>query len=407
MNVLNQKKLRILLLTWEFPPHIVGGLARHTEGLSFHLQQIGVEVTVITSKALEINLDYENMTGIHIHRVEPLNRMDDQFLNWIGGFNLAMIQKALDLNDIHKYDIIHAHDWLVGEAAICLAKLMHIPLITTIHATEYGRNEGIYTELQQFIHHKEFILIHASIHIIVCSEFMKNEVGEIFACSNEKISVIPNGIEMEEEIKENSQLLHPLLKNESRSIIFTIGRLVREKGFDLIIEAAAKMKGKDLCFVIAGVGPMHHVYEQLIKHYELEKNVYLIGFISDEQRDLFFKHCKAAVFPSRYEPFGIVALEAMKATCPIIVSNTGGLRRLIKPFETGFIMKMNDVDSLVEQINYILNKPETAKKFARNGKKLVSHLYNWRQIAKFTKQLYEEIHLLSSNKKEIHNLNTK
>jgi glycosyltransferase involved in cell wall biosynthesis len=404
MNFSDQKKLKVLLLTWEYPPHIVGGLARHTEGLSRYLNKNGVEVHIVTTKVPNLENQSETVNGVFVHRVEPLNAIDHQFLNWIGGLNLAMTQKVMELSAEHKYDLIHAHDWLVGEAAQTIAKELHLPLITTIHATEHGRNAGIYTELQQFIHQKEDRLITLSEHVIVCSEFMKAEVNKIFNCPTGKITVIPNGIHMEKESFTNIDHLHPILQNENRSIIFSIGRLVREKGFDLIIEAAAKMNRKDLCFVIAGVGPKFHEYEQLIKKYNLENDVFLIGFISDKQRDTFFENCKMAVFPSRYEPFGIVALEAMKFSCPIVVSNTGGLRGINKHLETGLFMEPDQVSSLVEQIEFILNEPMVTEEMAENGKILVSHLYSWKRVAELTKRIYEELNLLYSIDEKIYDL---
>lgn len=404
MIVNDFNRLKILLLTWEYPPHIVGGLARHTEGLSIYLQKNGVEVHVVTTKPEKMTSHYEEVEGVHIHRVEPLNALDNQFLNWIGGLNLQITEKVMKLVSEHKFSLIHAHDWLVGEAAQVLSHNLNIPLITTIHATEYGRHSGIFTELQRFIHNKEQKLVHSSDQLIVCSEFMKDEVSEIFSISKQKIAVIPNGVRME-ETKSETNPLHPIIQHEKRNIIFSIGRLVKEKGFDLIIEAAAKMSREDICFVIAGNGPLFHEYDRLIKGYDLENRVYLIGFISDQHRNQFFENSTMAIFPSRYEPFGIVALEAMKFSKPIIVSETGGLQGIIKHFETGLFLKSGDVNSLVDQIEYILTNPREVKKMAENGKKLVDHFYSWQRVAEMTKRIYEEMFLLSKIRDEKNGVN--
>ncbi|WP_442594930.1 glycosyltransferase family 4 protein [Neobacillus sp. D3-1R] len=388
------KKLRILLLTWEFPPHIVGGLARHSEGLSVYLQKNGIDVTVITTKTPKIVQAFEEVQGVKVYRVEPLNAMDNQFLNWVGGLNMAMAEKAFQISNEEAFDIIHAHDWLVGEAAQTLSKYLNIPLITTIHATEHGRNGGIFTELQRFIHQKEDKLIQSSNHLIVCSEYMKEEIVEIFSYPGEKISIIPNGVVIDKPSIQGN--FHPLLQFENRNILFSIGRLVKEKGFDLLIEAAAKMKRKDVCFVIAGIGPMFQEYERKIKSLALENSIYLIGFISDEQRNQFFEKCTMAILPSRYEPFGIVALEAMKFSKPIIVSATGGLKGINKHLETGLFMEPNNVDSLVSQIEMVLNQPELAEQMAKKGKDLVDQFYSWQRVAEMTKRIYEDQHLFIS-----------
>ncbi|HYK72332.1 MAG TPA: glycosyltransferase family 4 protein, partial [Pseudoneobacillus sp.] len=366
-----------------------------------------VEVFVITTKTPEMELTSEELHGVKIYRVEPLNAMDNQFLNWVGGLNMAMAQKAFQLsNDIH-FDIIHAHDWLVGEAAQTLANYLKIPLITTIHATEHGRNGGVFTELQQFIHQKEDKLIQSSNQVIVCSEFMKEEVVETFSYPKERISIIPNGVDINSKTFGTVHQLHPLLQQEDRKIIFSLGRLVKEKGFDLIIEAAAKIERNDLCFVIAGIGPMFQEYEKLIKKHSLENTVYLIGFITDQQRNQLFEKCMMAIFPSRYEPFGIVALEAMKFSKPLIVSDTGGLRGINKHLETGLFMKPNNVESLVENIEMILNQPTLAEKMAENGKKLVDQFYSWQRVAEMTKRIYEDQHLLFSINEGLNELNYK
>jgi 1,4-alpha-glucan branching enzyme len=400
----NPKRLTILLLTWEFPPHIIGGLARHTEGLSLQLQKQGVDVHVITTKPNQMVSAFEEFEGVKVHRVEPLNAMDPQFLNWIGGLNLRIAEKAFELSRENKFHLIHAHDWLVGEAAQILAKELKLPLITTIHATEYGRNAGIHTELQNFIHNKELQLIQSSQQVIVCSEYMKEEIRGIFQISESKMSIIPNGVQIEKHRGDGHSSLHPILQKEKRKIIFSIGRLVKEKGFDLLIEAASKMNRKDICFVLAGNGPMYEEYERLIRLHKLEDVIYLIGFISDQHRNQFFERCSMAIFPSRYEPFGIVALEAMTFSKPIIVSETGGLRGINEHLVTGLFMKPDDVESLIIQIEMILSNPKVAQKMAINGKALVEYYYSWQRVAEMTKRQYEELQLLFSINEELNGM---
>lgn len=395
-NFSDQKRLKVLLLTWEFPPHIIGGLARHTEGLAVYLQKNGIEVHVITAKPSHFNNDFDEIQGVKVYRVEPLNSLDHHFLNWIGGLNLAITQKAMKLAKEYNYSLIHAHDWLVGDSAKIISQYLNIPLLTTIHGTENGRNGGIYTELQHFIHNKENDLTHNSDKVIVCSEFMKEEVINLFALSEEKIAVIPNGITVDMEDNSRAADLHPILQHENRSIIFSIGRLVNEKGMDLLIEAAAKMDRSNICFVIAGTGPQYQEYEQLIKKYNLEKDVYLTGFISDQQRNQFFQQSIMAVFPSRYEPFGIVALEAMKFSLPLIVSETGGLKGFIKHLETGLFMEPENEDSLRKQISYLLSNPLEGIGMAKEARKLIEHFYSWQRIAEMTKRIYDELLLINT-----------
>ncbi|MBO0959498.1 glycosyltransferase family 4 protein [Neobacillus sp. MM2021_6] len=375
-------KLTILMLCWEFPPNIVGGLSRHVFGLSAHLAMLGHEVHVLTAGTNELPT-FEQMNGVNVHRVKPINEWDDHFFFWLAGLNLAMSFKADHLSKEIKFDLIHAHDWLVGAASIALKGLLKVPLLTTIHATEHGRNNGIHTEMQQFIHEKEQQLIVESDELIVCSEYMREGLISVFKAKNEKISIIPNGIEpLRAEI--NVGEIYPELKQ--RNYIFSIGRIVKEKGFETIIEAAAYAKEMDseCFFVIAGKGPLLQAYQEQIIARNLDKHVIFIGYISDEQRNALIQGSAMAVIPSLYEPFGIVALETMILGKPTIVANTGGMKGIVKHLQTGMLMVPGDAKSLLEQIEFLLNNPVKAEEIGEKGRQIVKSLYGWKRIASET-----------------------
>jgi 1,4-alpha-glucan branching enzyme len=389
---LKRQGTKIFMLTWEYPPNIIGGLARHVHGLSESLAKLGYEIHVITTQSEDLP-SFERKNGVYIHRVAPLNEKDDDFTSWVAGLNLAMANKARELAALDDFHVIHAHDWLACSAAVSLKDSLNIPLITTIHATEHGRNNGIYTDMQQFIHKKEELLIQASDQVIVCSQYMKEELRNIFEINEEKIVMIPNGVYKQEKQLHAHGLLDGLPIFSDRKMIFSIGRMVSEKGFDTIIEAAAKMKSKsdELYFVIAGKGPMLEKYRQKVIDYELENFVYFIGYIRDEQRDALLTQCEAAVFPSLYEPFGIVALEAMSFGKPTIVSETGGLRSIVQPYKTGLFIVPGNALSLTQQLYYVLENRQRAKEIGENGRKLVESLFSWTRIAEETKRTFEDV----------------
>ncbi|MCL6571987.1 MAG: glycosyltransferase family 4 protein [Bacillus sp. (in: Bacteria)] len=382
-------KLTILILCWEYPPNIIGGLSRHVFGLSVKLADMGHEVHVLTAKNGGTSPSFEIMNGVLVHRVKPINEKDDNFLAWIGGLNLAMGQKAEKLSEEIKFDIIHAHDWLVGTASITLKELLFIPLLTTIHATEFGRNNGIHTEMQRFIHDKEKQLIFESDQIIVCSEYMKDELLSIFSLNNEKIIVIPNGIEPM-TTKLNTAEIFPEL--EQKKYIFSIGRIVKEKGFDTIIEAGALAKEMELdCyFVIAGKGPMLETYRRQIVERSLDSHIAFVGYITDEQRNTLIQGCVMAVIPSLYEPFGIVVLETMILGKPTIVSNTGGMKGIVKHLQTGLLMDPGNAQSLLEQISFLIQNPQKAEEIGGKGREIAISLYGWKRIASETSRVMED-----------------
>ena len=395
----NNWQLKILMLCWEYPPNIVGGLSRHVAGLSSELASLGHEVHVLTAGTDQLP-EFEYMSGVHVHRVQPINNRDEHFFSWICGLNLAMAFKAERLSEEITFDLLHAHDWLVGASAIVLKDTLGVPLLTTIHATEHGRNNGIYNEMQQFIHEKEQQLISESDQIIVCSEYMKDELLSIFKETYVNIAVIPNGIELVAP-KQAFNEIFPELKNEK--YIFSLGRIVKEKGFETIIEAAsiAKNEGLDYRFIIAGKGPMLETYRQHISAQQLESHVQFIGFITDEQRNVLIQESELAVIPSLYEPFGIVALETMTFGKPTIVSNTGGMKGIVKHLQTGLLMVPGDARSLLEQINFLRNNPKKAQEIGEKGRQIVKSLYGWKRIASETSRVMEDL-LLSEriNKSE-------
>ncbi|MDR4948593.1 glycosyltransferase family 4 protein [Neobacillus cucumis] len=381
-------KLSILILCWEFPPNIVGGLSRHVFGLSTYLAELGHDVHVLT--AGQHNLpESEVMNGVKVHRVKPINQYDDNFLSWIAGLNLAMAFKAEQLAAELEFNLIHAHDWLVGAAAISLKELMGLPLLTTIHATEHGRNTGIHNEMQQFIHEKEQQLILESDQIIVCSDYMKNELKEVFTLPVDRINVIPNGIEPV-TVEPEFPVIFPELKD--RRYIFSLGRMVEEKGFDTIIEAAAivKEQKRDYIFVIAGKGPRLKNYQKQVFERGLNDHVLFIGYVTDDLRNALIQGCEIAVIPSLYEPFGIVVLETMVLGKPTVVSNTGGMKGIVKHLQSGMLMVPGNSQSLLEQIEFLINHPEKAKEIGNKGKQIVESLYGWKRIAAETIRVMED-----------------
>lgn len=380
--------LKVLILTWEYPPNVVGGLSRHVSGLSEHIVQLGHEVHVVTAGNGGLPA-FEIINGVFVHRVIPLNNQDDDFLSWIAGLNLAMSYKGEQLAAEIKFDIVHAHDWLVGAAAITLKEVLSTPLLTTIHATEHGRNNGIYNNMQQFIHEKERQLISESDQIIVCSQYMREELLSNFQLSEKKMTIVPNGIE-QGEVMVHSTEIYPFIKD--RKYVFSVGRMVKEKGFETIIEGAqlAKESKKDIYFVIAGKGPMLEKYRKMVSERNLDQYIAFIGYVSDEQRNALLVNSEIAVFPSLYEPFGIVALEAMILSKPTIVSETGGLKGIIMHKQTGMLMVPGDAESLLANIDFLTQSPHNAKEIGEKGRQIVKSLYGWKRVASQTVKVIEE-----------------
>ncbi|MGD6803970.1 glycosyltransferase [Rossellomorea vietnamensis] len=380
----------VLLLSWEYPPNIVGGLSRHVHDLTKSLVKKGCKVILLTASTNGAP-PFEIDEGVHVYRTGPLHPMEDDFLHWVFQLNLSFFEKAGEIFQKEEIDLIHAHDWIVGKAA-CMLKLHYgVPLLTTIHATEHGRNQGIYTNLQQQIHEEEKKLVGSSDKVIICSEHMKEELSELEPRKDLPVSVIPNGVDLYNVNQEEGYL-----KDQFKNVkyYFSIGRIVHEKGFETIIETAGMIsREKGIHFVIAGKGPLLESYRNRVRENGLEEFVHFLGYISDKERNAFLFNSEAVIFPSFYEPFGIVALEAMAAKRAVIASKTGGLKSLVEHGHAGLLFDPGDACSLGACILHLEEEKEQKRQMGGNGYKMAETMFSWERISKQTLELYDELTL--------------
>src|SRR5665213_423475 len=191
---------RVLLLSWEYPPVIEGGLARHVRKLAEALVRQGVEVDVLT-RGVGPGAEVQELGGVTVHRVrEPGWPRDlDRFVAWVQRMNEDMLVAGEALAGENDYDLIHGHDWLVAKASAALAKRTGVPYITTIHATEHGRHQGwVADQPQAHIHSIERWMARSADAVIVCSYYMRGHVADIFDIDERRVAVIPNGVDPSE-----------------------------------------------------------------------------------------------------------------------------------------------------------------------------------------------------------------
>ncbi|MFZ5647244.1 MAG: 1,4-alpha-glucan branching protein domain-containing protein [Bacillota bacterium] len=391
-GLLGHQRLRVIMLTWEYPPRTVGGLGRHVHDLSRALSDLGLEVHVFTCPARG-KPDYEvDDKGVHVHRVSEKELQSADFLEWLSLLNRGMVRLAGE-KGLYKgfFHVVHAHDWLVREAAGIMAEKAGLPLVATIHATEYGRNRGIVTELQKRIHNTEQELVAMADRVICCSDYMSREVNRLFGEVRGGIKIIPNGVDAGSlAVKTGINLRE---KPYGGSRIMFLGRLVPEKGVQVLIEALPAIMGKypGTVLTVAGRGPYERELKDLAGRQGVDGNINFIGFVNDEGRNRLLAESSVAVFPSIYEPFGIVALEAMAAGIPVVVSDTGGLSEIICHGIDGIKAPPGRADILARYIIELLDHPEQAGKLVKNAYKKVLGHYNWKQIAYDTAMVYLEV----------------
>lgn len=384
--------MKILMLSWEYPPKTVGGLSTHVYNLCQSLKDRGNEVHVITCEEENAVLE-ENNNGVFVHRVIPYKLETQDFTKWVMHLNFAIIEKASKLiNSNGDFDLIHAHDWLTTYSAKCLKWIYKIPMVSTFHATEYGRNGGIRTDLQRYISSAEWLLANESWKIVTCSSYMKKQVCELFSVQEDKVWVIPNGVNIV-KIEEDLNDFRRKFALDNEKIVLFVGRHVFEKGIQLLIDSVPSILKAypNAKFVIVGKGPMTEELEDRVCKMGVKEKVLFVGYMNNEERDKLYKVSSTAVFPSLYEPFGIVALEAMAAGCPVVVSNTGGLSEIVEHNENGLKVTPGSSDNLRDNILEILFNDKLAEKFKEKALSLVEEKYEWNKVAELTESMYKMV----------------
>ena len=385
--------MKILMLTWEYPPRIVGGISRVVHDLSKTLIKDGHDVTVITYKDGDAPY-FEDDKGVKVYRVDNYMINPNNFIDWIMQMNFAMVAKANEI--IAKegnFDVIHAHDWLVAYAAKTLKNSYNVPIVATIHATEAGRNSGIHDETQRYINDTEWMLTYEASEVIVNSNYMKGELQRLFGLPYEKINVVPNGVNLTlfNGVERDYNFRRRFAMDNEKIILF-MGRLVYEKGVQHLIAAMPKiLEGyHDTKLVIAGKGGMIDELKQQVHYLGIDEKVYFAGYMNGKDVQKMYKAADISVFPSTYEPFGIVALEAMLSENPIVVSDIGGLNEIVQHKENGMKSYAGNPNSIADSILELLYDHKLCAEITRKAKNKVRNEYTWSKIAQDTHFTYQK-----------------
>ncbi len=378
------------MLSWEYPPKIVGGISRVLGGLSPALARAGCNVDVLTLSADGAPAE-EVCDDVRILRVNTHTIPQTDFFSSVLEFNYKLLEGALSLYDKkNKPDVIHAHDWLVAYAGFTLKYGLNVPLVSTIHATEHGRNGGIHTELQKKIHTVEWHLAFESLRVTTCSAFMRDEVASVFACPADKIDVVPNGVEEKYNISFDKKTFRRRFAKDDEKLVFFTGRMVAEKGAQHILDAAPEILRTcpDAKFLLAGKGFFLESLKMKAAQLGVLDRVIFTGFVDEETLVKIYNVADCACFPSLYEPFGIVALEAMAAGVPVVTSDIGGYREIIQHEMDGLWTYAGDPASIAWGVTRILKDASLAKTLVKNGHKKIKDTYSWDTIALKMKSVY-------------------
>jgi len=392
---------RVLLLSWEYPPVIEGGLARHVRKLAEALVRQGVSVDVLTRGVGDGSPDgqpgVDELGGVTIHRVrEPSWPRDlDRFVAWVEQMNGDMLAAGEALAEETSYGLIHGHDWLVAQASATLAERLGVPYVTTIHATEHGRHQGwVQDHPQSHIHSVERWMARRADALIVCSYYMSGHVADIFDIDERRIAVIPNGIDPSElRPAGDLQALRLKFAEPHEKLVLFVGRLVYEKGFQLALDALPSvLEGvADVRFLVAGSGTHEAELKAQAQRLGLSDHGSFLGWIGDDVLHSLYRIADLCVVPSIYEPFGLVALEAMASGCPCIVADTGGLCEVVPVGErVGLRFNGGDAEHLGVMIERLLVDEPLRERLVTEASEHVLR-FDWDDIAQRTRAIYGEL----------------
>jgi glycogen(starch) synthase len=389
--------MRALTISWEYPPIIAGGLARHVRKLSEHLVNEGVEVHVLTRGGGRLPTR-ETRHGVIVHRLSepPFPKDPKAFVGWVEDMNADMLRLGRELVDECDFDLVHSHDWLVAGAGKQLARGCALPWLVTVHATEYGRHQGwVQTYPQSHIHGAERDMVRRADRVITCSRYMRSHVATVFRVPRQRITAMQNGIDPSdlEPVADDLDALRARYAKPEEKLVLLVGRLVYEKGFHLALDALAPVIRKlgGVRFLVVGTGSAEAELRRQAWRLGLHGKGVFLGWVGDDMLHSLYRISDLCIVPSIYEPFGIVALEAMASGCLCVVADTGGLREVIPGDGTvGLRFPSRDTVALGAILERVLTDDEERAQLVAEAREHVLR-FDWAEVARQTQALYVEM----------------
>ncbi|AII04578.1 glycosyltransferase family 4 protein [Rhodococcus opacus] len=390
--------MKILIVSWEYPPVVVGGLGRHVHHLATELAAAGHEVVVLSRRPSGTDAaTHPTVThiedGVLVVAVaeDPAHFVfGEDMLAWTLAMGHAMVRAGVALHkpgvgEGWQPDVVHAHDWLVAHPAIALAEFYDVPLVSTLHATEAGRHSGwVSGRINRQVHSVEWWLANESDALITCSASMQDEVTTLYGPQLPPITVIRNGIDVTTwSFRERAPRSGP------PKLLF-VGRLEYEKGVQDAIAALPRIRRSHpgTTLSIAGEGTQFTWLYQQARTHRVARAVNFLGNLDHIELLGWLHGADAIVLPSRYEPFGIIALEAAASGTPLVASTAGGLGEAVVDGETGMSFHPGDVTGLTSAVREVLDDPAGAQQRAVAARDRLTADFDWHTVAEDTVHVY-------------------
>ncbi|MHA1249031.1 MAG: glycosyltransferase family 4 protein [Candidatus Helarchaeota archaeon] len=382
---------RILIITPEFPPPIIGGGGSHVKNLVDKLKNYPYKIYIF---AQDIYLK-----KFFFPKIQKLS--ENVLLYRFPVFKIRkilyyLISPAFIIEFLKiKPHIIHGHGYPCNavDLGIILANLFKIPFILTLHG--FPLTQSFFQKVYHTIYHNligNFIFKKSSKLIFVSKSLLFDYRFLINQNNIKKIIIIPNGINIKELTKNsNAENIINKLNLKNHRILFSIGRLDKTKGFQNVIKIFKNLSENfNVVYLIAGPDSGYRSeLQNLIKKNNLENKIFLLGLVDEQRKRDLYAAAEIVLCPSLYEPFGIVILEAMAFGKPIISSNIGGIKEIIKDNYDGILVNPGDRDLLLKKIILLLKDDELRKKLGTNAKNSVKR-FDWNAIIKKIDKVYNQ-----------------
>jgi glycosyltransferase involved in cell wall biosynthesis len=430
--------MKTFMLGWEFPPFISGGLGTACYGLSKALDQLGVKITFVLPKAdpahhtehlkiisakdavqsqnpgiktsmfkdvkfytiasplrpytspgtyeQEVTnaalLKGKNAAGLGREHCDCPNNAD----NYSGDLYTQVnryAEKVAQIAAAEDFDIIHAHDWMTYPAGIAAAGISCKPLVVQVHATEFDRSGE---HINQSIYDIERQGMHFASKVITVSNFTKNIIVERYGVEPEKVEVVYNGVERDNNYgcTQSSSSLE-----KTDKIVLFLGRITMQKGPEYFLAAAKKVLEviKNVKFIMAGNGDMMNRTIELAARLGIGSKVLFTGFLRGDDVRKAYQMADLYVMPSVSEPFGIAPLEALQSNVPVLISKQSGIAEVLA---NALKVDFWDIREMADKIVAVLRHPSLQQTLKKNGSSEVVK-FRWEDSAAKIKKIYEQL----------------
>jgi glycogen synthase len=384
--------VRVLVLSWEYPPRLHGGLGRHVHGLARALAAAGHDVHVVALGHPDAS-PRAVVDGVTVHRAAPPPAAvpDGEWVAQVLEANLGLLATAVAVTDEVDFDVVHAHDWLVGHALAGLGAVRDLPAVATVHATERGRHQGwLPGPMNRWIDAMERDLVARAARVIVCSRAMAAAVAEHLDADPGRLAVVGGGVDVRAfATGTGAAAVRAELAPGGTRLIVCAGRLEYEKGMHVLLAALRRLRarGRDVRLALVGEGTYRSGLEARVDELRLRRSVTFTGFADRVALPRLLHAADVVAVPSLYEPFGLIALEAMAAGTPVVASAVGGLTEHVTDGRTGLLVPPDDPAALAAALARVLDDDPLAATITAGGRACAAER-SWATAAAQTAAVY-------------------